>query len=113
MGYRRLHRLNRDVAVKAATLDWSGQLSLQPMGDRPGGRDYLPAYLAFMAALCVFPYLEENIRCLRHSLATAGALLIRQDVRLLEQMVKLGVDGALRLIEAGTLVAAIRAPLRF
>ena len=27
----------------------------------------------------------------------AGALLIRQDVRLLEQMVKLGVDGALRL----------------
>jgi 3-oxoacyl-[acyl-carrier-protein] synthase-3 len=35
----------------------------------------------------------------------AGALLIRQDVRLLEQIVKLGVDGALRLIEEGTLVA--------
>jgi 3-oxoacyl-[acyl-carrier-protein] synthase III len=33
----------------------------------------------------------------------AGALLIRQDVRLLEQMVKLGVDGALRLIEEGVL----------
>ena len=33
----------------------------------------------------------------------AGALLIRQDVRLLEQMVKLGVDGALRLIEEGLL----------
>ena len=33
----------------------------------------------------------------------AGALLIRQDVRLLEQMVKLGVDGALRLIEEGML----------
>jgi 3-oxoacyl-[acyl-carrier-protein] synthase-3 len=33
----------------------------------------------------------------------AGALLIRQDVRLLEHMVKLGVDGALRLIEEGTL----------
>jgi len=33
----------------------------------------------------------------------AGALLIRQDVRLLEQMVKLGVDGALRLIEEGRL----------
>ncbi|HEY4210233.1 MAG TPA: 3-oxoacyl-[acyl-carrier-protein] synthase III C-terminal domain-containing protein [Steroidobacteraceae bacterium] len=33
----------------------------------------------------------------------AGALLIRQDVRLLEQMVKLGVDGALRLIEQGVL----------
>jgi 3-oxoacyl-[acyl-carrier-protein] synthase III len=34
----------------------------------------------------------------------AGALLIRQDVRLLEQMVKLGVDGALRLIDEGVLV---------
>jgi 3-oxoacyl-[acyl-carrier-protein] synthase-3 len=34
----------------------------------------------------------------------AGALLIRQDVRLLEQIVKLGVDGALRLIEEGLLV---------
>jgi 3-oxoacyl-[acyl-carrier-protein] synthase-3 len=34
----------------------------------------------------------------------AGALLIRQDVRLLDQMVKLGVDGALRLIEEGALV---------
>jgi 3-oxoacyl-[acyl-carrier-protein] synthase-3 len=34
---------------------------------------------------------------------SAGALLIRQDVRLLENIVKLGVDGALRLIEEGTL----------
>jgi 3-oxoacyl-[acyl-carrier-protein] synthase III len=33
----------------------------------------------------------------------AGALLIRQDVRLLEHIVKLGVDGALRLIEEGML----------
>ena len=33
----------------------------------------------------------------------AGALLIRQDVRLLEQIVKLGVDGALRLMEEGVL----------
>ena len=33
----------------------------------------------------------------------AGALLIRQDVRLLERVVKLGVDGALRLIEEGLL----------
>lgn len=33
----------------------------------------------------------------------AGALLIRQDVRLLENVVKLGVDGALRLIEEGVL----------
>lgn len=33
----------------------------------------------------------------------AGALLIRQDVRLLEHVVKLGVDGALRLIDEGLL----------
>lgn len=33
----------------------------------------------------------------------AGALLIRQDVRLLENVVKLGVDGALRLIAEGVL----------
>lgn len=33
----------------------------------------------------------------------AGALLIRQDVRLLEHLVKLGVDGGLRLIDAGLL----------
>ncbi|WP_151704289.1 beta-ketoacyl-ACP synthase III [Nitrincola alkalilacustris] len=31
----------------------------------------------------------------------AGALLIRQDVRLLENIVKLGVDGCLRLIDEG------------
>lgn len=33
----------------------------------------------------------------------AGALLIRQDVRLLENIVMLGVDGALRLIDEGLL----------
>ena len=35
----------------------------------------------------------------------AGALLIRQDVRLLENIVKLGVDGFLRLIDEGRLKA--------
>jgi 3-oxoacyl-[acyl-carrier-protein] synthase-3 len=33
----------------------------------------------------------------------AGALLIRQDVKLLDHVVKLGVDGALRLIDEGLL----------
>jgi hypothetical protein len=63
--------LNWDVAVKAATLDWAGHLALHPLSERPGGRAYLPRYLTFMAVLCVFPYLEENIRCLRHSLSTS------------------------------------------
>lgn len=65
--------LNWDVAVKAATLDWSGQLALHPLSERPGGRAYLPRYLTFMAVLCVFPYLEENIRCLRHSRSISRA----------------------------------------
>jgi hypothetical protein len=61
--------LNWDVAVKAATFDWAGQFELRPVARRPGGAGYLPAYLTFMAVLCVFPYLEENIRCFRHELA--------------------------------------------
>jgi hypothetical protein len=65
--------LNWDVAMKALTLDWSGQLYLRPRADRPGGPAYLPAYLIFMTVLCVFPYLEENIRCLRHAVAKQRA----------------------------------------
>ena len=60
--------LNWDVAVKAASFDWAGQFQLRPRTARLGGATYLPGYLTFMTVLCVFPYLEENIRCLRHSL---------------------------------------------
>lgn len=59
--------LNWDVAVKAATFDWAGQFTLTRLSTPPGGSGYLPAYLTFMAVLCVFPYLEENIRCLRYA----------------------------------------------
>jgi hypothetical protein len=65
--------LNWDVVVKAATLDWEGQFTLRLLEKRPGGPVYLPAYLTFMAVLCVFPYIEENIRCLRYSLAAKRA----------------------------------------
>lgn len=65
--------LNWGVAVKAVTLEWAGQLSLRPRGNRLGGPVYLPAYLTFMVVLCVFPYLEENIRCLRYSLTNGRA----------------------------------------
>lgn len=61
--------LNWEVALKLVTLDWAGQLRLRLLSERPGGPAYLPAYLAFMTVLCVFPYLEENLRCLRHVLA--------------------------------------------
>jgi hypothetical protein len=58
--------LNWDVTMKALTLDWAGQLALHPQSSRPGGSGYLPGYLAFIGTLCVLPYIEENIRCLRH-----------------------------------------------
>jgi hypothetical protein len=66
--------MNWDVAVKAATLDWAGQFTLHRVSVPHGGSAYLPAYLAFMAVLCVFPYLEENIRCLRYSRAAKRGL---------------------------------------
>jgi hypothetical protein len=57
--------INWPVTVDLFTLNWAGQLQLVSMEYRHGGNAYLPFYLTFMAALCVFPYLEENIRCLR------------------------------------------------
>jgi hypothetical protein len=62
--------LNWEVTRKLVTLDWSGQFYLRLLSERPGGTDYLPGYLTFIGILCVFPYLEENIRCLRHLHAT-------------------------------------------
>jgi hypothetical protein len=65
--------LNWEVTMKLVTLDWAGQFRLRSLEHRPGGNDYLPAYLIFMGVLCVFPYLEENLRCLRHARANKGA----------------------------------------
>jgi hypothetical protein len=64
--------LNWDTTLQLVSLDWAGQFHLHARVERPGGRDYLPGYLTFMAILCVFPYLEENVRCLRHARATHG-----------------------------------------
>jgi len=59
--------LNWEVARQLVTLQWRGQLTLTRLQAPPGGSGYLPAYLIFMTVLCVFPYLEENIRCLRYA----------------------------------------------
>lgn len=59
--------LNWDVARQLVTLHWNGQFTLTRLQAPPGGSGYLPEYLTFMTILCVFPYLEENIRCLRYS----------------------------------------------
>ena len=60
--------INWDVALRTVKLDWSGQFTLNRLATPQGGSGYLSGYLTFMTVLCVFPYLEENIRCLRHSL---------------------------------------------
>jgi len=62
--------LNWNITKKLLTLDWAGQFHLRLLGERPGGNGYLPGYLACMGILCVLPYLEENLRCLRHARAT-------------------------------------------
>jgi hypothetical protein len=59
--------INWDVAVKL--LHGSGQFSLRRLDKPIGSGSYLLGYLIFMSALCVFPYLEENYRCLRHARA--------------------------------------------
>lgn len=57
--------LNWDVVIRLFTLDWAGQFALQPAETQHASPAYLRGYLTFMAVLCVFPYMEENIRCLR------------------------------------------------
>lgn len=62
--------LNWDVALKLLTLDWNGQFAFEAGPLRSTNPGYLGAYLTFMAMLCVFPYAEENVRCL---IASRGA----------------------------------------
>ncbi|PSJ22376.1 diguanylate cyclase [Halomonas sp. ND22Bw] len=56
--------INGTVVADLLTLNWAGQLSLVPLETPHGGDGYLPGYLAFMAVLAIFPYAEENLRCL-------------------------------------------------
>jgi len=57
--------LNWEVATKLITLDWTGQFEFALAETRHATPAYMRGYLALMGILCVFPYLEENIRCLR------------------------------------------------
>jgi hypothetical protein len=63
--------INWEVAVRL--LHGSGQFSLQRLNKPIGSDSYLPEYLIFMTILCVFPYLEENYRCLRYARAARSA----------------------------------------
>jgi hypothetical protein len=57
--------LNWDVVLQLVQLDWTGQMTLQRLPAPHGSPGYLRAYLLFMFVLCVLPYIEENLRCLR------------------------------------------------
>jgi hypothetical protein len=59
--------LNWQVAIKTVTLQWANEFSLQLLPTPRGSNLYLLGYLAFMTVLCVFPYLEEIIRCIRYA----------------------------------------------
>jgi len=57
--------LNWGVVLKLVRFEWAGQFGFERIPQPHGGTGYLGAYLAFMGVLCVVPYLEENLRCLR------------------------------------------------
>jgi hypothetical protein len=59
--------LNWPVAIKAVTFQWTDQFAFHLLPAPRGSSRYLVSYLVFMAVLCVFPYLEENIRCIRYA----------------------------------------------
>ena len=61
--------LNWDVVLKLVQLDWAGQFSFERIEVPWGSSTYLNRYLIFMGVLCVAPYVEENLRCLRVTLA--------------------------------------------
>ncbi len=57
--------INWDTASKLLSGDFAGEFTLHRLAVPPGGSRYLSHYLLFMAVVCVVPYVEENLRCLR------------------------------------------------
>jgi hypothetical protein len=57
--------INWDMFMNLITLNWEGNMALHLMERPHGSPGYLTGYLAFMAVVCVLPYVEENIRCLK------------------------------------------------
>ncbi|MEL7539231.1 MAG: diguanylate cyclase [Pseudomonadota bacterium] len=57
--------INWNVVIKLVTLDWSGQFEFERAYTQHASPEYLRFYLIFMGVLCVGPYVEENLRCLR------------------------------------------------
>ena len=57
--------INWEVAVKMVTFDWQGEFSFTSTGNLQVTSNYRRGYLIFMGVFCVFPYIEENLRCFR------------------------------------------------
>jgi len=58
--------INWPIFLKLLSFNWGNKsFFFTPLQTPHGGEGYLPTYLTFMAIFCVFPYFEENIRCLR------------------------------------------------
>src|SRR5690606_20766152 len=55
--------LNWSVVLKLITFNWTGELYFELVPQAYGGDSYLPLYLGFMTLVCVFPYMEELVRC--------------------------------------------------
>ena|SRR5271166_3208397 len=64
--------INWDTASKLLTLDLTGQFTLERLKTPTGNSSYLRNYLLFMTVVCVLPYIEENLRCLRAALVARG-----------------------------------------
>ncbi len=57
--------INWEMFVNLVTFNWAGNMALRPIENPHGGDAYAPIYLGFMLLVCVVPYIEENLRCLR------------------------------------------------
>lgn len=57
--------INWPEFLQLISFEWAGNMTLTFVSEPHGSKGYLPVYILFMMVLCVFPYIEENIRCLR------------------------------------------------
>lgn len=57
--------INWEEFLQLVNLDWQGSMNLVLIEEAHGDPLYFPLYVLFMSIVCIFPYLEENIRCLR------------------------------------------------
>jgi len=57
--------INWEMFQLLITFNWEGNMSIQSIKAPHGTPSYLPTYLTFMCVLCVFPYVEENLRCFK------------------------------------------------